>query len=626
MARDAVAEVRDRTDIVELISAYAPLKRAGRSYKGLCPFHQEKTPSFVVFPDSQNFHCFGCGKGGDAFTFYMGVEHVEFREALQELARRAGVELATVPTVPPEVDAHRQRLIELNELAAAFFANVLTNSQAGAPGRAVVEQRGLSPDVIARFGLGFALDQWDALHRYLVQRGLDPALAAEAGLLQTRDTGGYYDRFRNRLMFPIRNREGHVVGFGGRIVGDGQPKYLNSPQSAIFDKSTLVYGLDLAQEEIRKRDQVVIVEGYMDAIAAHQFGHANVVAAMGTAFTEAQVALVKRLSKHIVLALDADTAGQMATLRSLETMQDTLDAEAVPVPDPFGIVRFERKLNAEIAIVRLPEGKDPDELIRKAPERWPDVVAQAQPFLDFYIDVVTAGVDPGDARAKAEVIKRSAPVLAHVGDRIVQSHYVALLANRLQLDPRVVMAEIRRPNLRALPRPDGRPAATFAPVARISHEDHLLALLLKHRSICGDVLSLVPDDDVMDSRNRELLCVLKDERLVDLPPEQIIPGLDDAIADHAERLLASLDGTPAQVPGRIEREARQTLALLGKERFHYLMRQLESGMQVAQQTKDEAAITDLGAQFAGLAERHQRFYPPPSPYFRDTRSTMTPGR
>ena len=227
MAKDSVADVRERTDIVELVSAYVPLTRTGRSYKGLCPFHQEKTPSFIVFPESQGFHCFGCGRGGDAFTFYMGVEHVEFRDALNELARRAGVELATVPTVAPEVDAHRQRLIELNELAAGFYANILTNSVAGKPGRDATEARGLSTDIVARFGIGFALDRWDTLLRYLSSRGVDPGLAAEAGLLQTRDDGGHYDRFRGRLMFPIRDRDGRTVGFGARIVGDGQPKYLS---------------------------------------------------------------------------------------------------------------------------------------------------------------------------------------------------------------------------------------------------------------------------------------------------------------------------------------------------------------------------------------------------------------
>ena len=330
MARDAVAEVRDRTEIVDLVSNYVQLKKTGRSYKGLCPFHQEKTPSFVVFPESGNFHCFGCGRGGDVFTFYMGVEHVEFREALQELAKRASIELVNAPSQPPEVDAHRNRLIELNELAAAYYANVLRNTPPGAAGRDLLAQRGVSAEIAERFGLGYAPDG-DALGRYLNQRGDDPELAAEAGLLSERDNGGYRDRFRNRLLFPIRTREGRVVGFGGRALGDAMPKYLNSPQSVIFDKSGLLFGLDLAQESIRREDQVVIVEGYMDAIAAHQFGYSNVVAAMGTAVTEQQIGLVKRLSRNIVLALDADAAGQGATVRSLEMLPGALDQELTPI-------------------------------------------------------------------------------------------------------------------------------------------------------------------------------------------------------------------------------------------------------------------------------------------------------
>jgi DNA primase len=624
MAHDAVSDVRERTDIVDLVSQYVQLKKTGRSYKGLCPFHQEKTPSFIVFPDSGNFHCFGCGKGGDAFTFYQSVEHVDFKEALTELARRAGVQLTSIPTVAPEVDAHRQRLIELNELAATFYANILANSDSGAPGRALAEQRGLSAEAIARFQLGFAPDGWDNLHRYFSARGIDPAVAAEAGLLATRDSGGYYDKFRNRFMFPIRNRDGRVVGFGGRALGDAQPKYLNSPQSPIFDKSSLVYALDLAKDEIRRRDQVVIVEGYMDVIAAHQYGHGNVVAAMGTALTDAQVDQVKRVSKRIVLALDADAAGQLATLRSLESMQSALDHEEVPVPDALGIIRFERKLNADISIVQLPEGKDPDELIRKSPETWPEVVATARPFLDFYIDTVTANIAAGDGRGKSEAVGRVAPVLRQIADRIVQSHYIGLLARRLELDERVVTSEVRRASLQRGPAAPVAPARAAKP-AGPSQEDHLLALLLRHRSLCREILPLVPDDDLMDGRNRALLLTLRDESIPDdLDPIQIIAGLDDALADHAERLLGQLVGKPAQLPGQVQREVRQTLDLLGKERFTFLLRQLQAEIIAAQQAKDDDSLSALTPQMAVLAERHRRFYPPPSPYFRDSRTKDVP--
>ncbi|MGI8405467.1 MAG: DNA primase, partial [Thermomicrobiales bacterium] len=215
MAQDAVAEIRDRTDIVDLVTGYVPsLKRTGRSFKGLCPFHQEKTPSFIVFPDSQNFHCFGCGKGGDIFTFYMQVENVEFREALQELAKRAGVMLTTGSAPTPELDAHRTRLVEINELAQTYFSHALSRSPQGQAGRKMVNDRQLSPEVIEKFGLGFAPESWDSLLNFLASRDIPADLVAEAGLASERDNGGYYDRFRNRFMFPIRDRDGHTVGFG----------------------------------------------------------------------------------------------------------------------------------------------------------------------------------------------------------------------------------------------------------------------------------------------------------------------------------------------------------------------------------------------------------------------------
>jgi DNA primase len=631
MARDAVAEVRDRTEIVDLVSNYVQLKKTGRSYKGLCPFHQEKTPSFVVFPESGNFHCFGCGRGGDVFTFYMGVERVEFREALQELAKRAGIELINAPSLPPEVDAHRNRLIELNELAAAYFTNVLRNTAPGAAGREVLAQRGVSAEIAERFGLGFAPDG-DALGRYLNQRGADPALAAEAGLLSERDGGGYRDRFRNRLLFPIRTREGRVVGFGGRALGDAMPKYLNSPQSVIFDKSALLFGLDLAQESIRRDDQVVIVEGYMDAIAAHQFGYPNVVAAMGTAVTEQQIGLVKRLSRNIVLALDADAAGQGATVRSLEMLPGALDQELTPIgaerdvsrPRAETMIVWQRRFKSQISIVRLPEGKDPDELIRRDPSSWPAVVASAQPFLDFYIDAALSAVDRTDAPAKAAAVRRLMPLLEAAGDQVVQAHYAGIIARKLQLPESSVLREIRRSAVRSTASRSSR-GAPPATAPRSSNEDHLLALLLRHREICQHVLLLVPMEVLGDARNRELLRVLQDPEIpLQMAAEMIVAGLDDAVADHAEALLERLEQTPPQYPGQIDRDARRALIRLEKERFDYLMSQLQSSIAAAEETDDLEALSDLRQQLSALYERHRQFYPPPSPYFRDTRDGERP--
>lgn len=632
MARDAVAEVRDRTEIVDLVSQYVQLKKTGRSWKGLCPFHQEKTPSFIVFPESGNFHCFGCGKGGDVFTFYMGVEHVEFREALQELARRAGVELSTVPSIPPEVDAHRNRLIELNELAADFYANILRNTGPGGAGRQVLEQRGVSLEIAERFGLGFAPDG-EALGRYFHQRGLDPGMAVEAGLLVERESGGYRDRFWNRLLFPIRTREGRTVGFGGRALGDAVPKYLNSQQSVIFDKSALLYGLDLAEEAIKKSDQVVVVEGYMDAIAAHQFGYPNVVAAMGTAVTEQQIGLVKRLSRNIVLALDADSAGQGATIRSLEMLPGALDQELTPIgverdrmrPRADAMILWQRRFKTRISIVQLPQGKDPDELIRRDPASWPGVVAGALPFLDFYVEAALAGIDLSDAQAKSAAIRKLVPLLEAAGDQVVQAHYAGIVARKLQLPESSVMRELRGTAVRSRSPLAARGTTPQALVSRSSNEDHLIALLLKHRTYCAGVLALVPPDDLADARNREILRVLQDPDIpLDLAPELIVAGLDDAVADHAEGLLEQLASAPAQYPGQIERDARRALIRLGRERFDYLMRQLQGQIADAEQGEDVEALTMLLAQLAALYERHRQFYPERSPYFRDSRDTDHP--
>lgn len=624
MANDAVAEIRERIDIVDLIQTYVPsLKRAGRSFKGLCPFHQEKTPSFVVFPDSQNFHCFGCGKGGDLFSFYMLVENTEFRDALRELASRAGVTLDAGAQPTPELDVLRNRLIEINDLAATFFSHVLARASHGERGRRIIAERQVSPEMVERFSLGFAPESWDALLNFLVSRGVTAEEAFEAGLVQVRDSGGYYDRFRNRLMFPIRDRDGHTVGFGGRAIGDAVPKYLNSPQTPIFDKSSLVYGLDLARDAIRAAGEVVVVEGYMDVIAAHQFGFDNVVASMGTALTEAQVGQIKRGGKRIVLALDADAAGQMAMIRGLETIREALDAEETPIPDAMGIIRFERKLKTEIAVVQLPEGKDPDELIRKSPDLWKQTVETAVPFVDFTINTLTDGIDPNDPRAKSAVVQQLAPLLRQIPDRIVQGHYISRVARRLSLEERLVLSEVRRQHL------GGRPAAHRAGLSssaltkatRRSTEDYLIALLLKHPALTRDVVARIPVDELNDVRNREVVKLLRGNEIASLTAEEIILGLDDQLADHAERLLDILEGRPEQFPGNIQREASQMLTTLGRERFEFLKQQLNATLQAALEEKDGDLLASVKEQIGRLTERHSHYYPAPSPYFLDSRST-----
>ena len=624
MAKDAVAEIRDRTDIVDLVEPYSKLKKAGRSFKGLCPFHQEKSPSFIVFPESGTFHCFGCGRGGDIFTFYMEAEKVDFKEALGELAKRSGVELSDRPAPNPERDAHRNRLVEANELAATFYGNLLKGADAGKPGRDLVAKRQISGEMVEAFQIGYAPDAWDTLAKYLAARGMDPTMAAQAGLISERASGGYYDRFRGRLLFPIRDREGAVLGFGGRAMGDEQPKYLNTAQSPIFDKSGILYGLDRAAEAIRKADQVVLVEGYMDVIAAHQHGFRNVVATMGTAVTERQLSQVKRLSQRVVMALDADAAGQMATLRTIESIGEAADDEEV-VTDAAGIIRFERRLKTDISIVELPRGKDPDELIRSDAAAWPEVVKTARPFLEFFITRVTDGIDPADAKAKSAAVSRIAPLLRLVPDRIVQSHYVDLTAGRLGISDRRLILQQVRPTTSLSGGHLGGPgpgARDPRQAPKSNAEEHLLALLMTHRSILDAFALTLSPQELSDARDRALLAAVQDEQMVSLPTDQLLERLDHAIAERAQDAMETLMGRPPMVAVQVVKEAQRTLETMRRERQERLFRSLQSEIEAAQRDGDAETLDELLPRFTAMADTQRALYPPKSPYFRDVRDKM----
>lgn len=627
MANDPVNEIRERLEIVDLIHSYVPsLRKAGNSHKGLCPFHNEKTPSFIVFPNTQSYHCFGCGKSGDIFNFYMEMEKVEFRDALKELGQRAGVEVTTSAPRPPEEDEKRKRLIEINELAAMWFNHILINATQGAAGRALIEDRKVSPESVQTWKLGFAPDSWDALLNFMASRNYQAAEVAEAGLASERDGGGFYDRFRNRLMFPIRDRDGNTVGFGGRALGDAQPKYLNTAQTRIFDKSHLLYGLDLAKDAIRDTDQVVIVEGYMDAIATHEFGFKNVVASMGTALTDAQVDLIKRGNPQIVLALDADAAGQMATMRGLQTMTDSLSSEEmVPMLSADRVLGFERKLKADIRIVQLEGGKDPDDIVRSEPERWPRVVSQAVPFMDFVIDVSTRDIDVNDPAAKSEAVKQVLPLLRQLPDAIRENHYARMLARKLDL-PESAIAEARR-DLRMSSRrtAGGRQEPKSEKPVRRSTEDYLIGLLIHHHQLNYSVLEQLEPEDFQDPRNREILQVLKSPETDGLQGMQIVVGLPDSIADHAEAVLESLGPRPKVLGGQVLIETQQAASRVKRERHQHLVNQLNAEINAARKEGDEATVNELLDQYQRLMEGTRYFAPVMSPYFHDIRTPKKSG-
>lgn len=619
--RGVVDQIRERLDIVDLVGEHVQLRKAGRNFKGLCPFHQEKTPSFIVFPESQNFHCFGCGAGGDAFSFLMQLERIDFKVALEELARRTGVELAEPERVPTRADSDAHaRLYELNRLAAAFFSHVLWSTSHGEPGRELLAHRGVDQPTAERFQLGYAPNRWDGLIGVLTKRGATLEELTEVGLVTRRDDGAAYDRFRERLIFPIRDKDGRIVGFGGRALGDARPKYLNSPQTPIFDKSANLYALDLAQDAIRKSREAVVVEGYMDAIAAHQHGFPNVVASMGTALTPAQVGLLRRSVDRIVLALDSDAAGQLATVRGL----DVLRAEVSDADRPFlgvdGLVRFDRTLKIDVRIVRLPAGKDPDELIRRDVEAWQGAVAAAVPLLDFYLDAVIGDPPPADPREKSTVVERLAPVLREIGDRVVQMHYVAEAARRLDVPQEVLLTVPRRASPRALAPSRSLSRISLPPRPLLSPERQLFALLVRSPAGLAHLLTQVQEGDVIDGRDRELLHVLSAAAPVD--SESLLALVPEPVAEYARELLALTEDRPLSYAGQLQREAEQALQRMRKERHDQQVRQLREEIVDAEASGDSEAVRQALRMMDELKRSFPEFYPEPSPYFRDARDPV----
>lgn len=494
------SDVKQRVDIVDVISESVVLKKAGRNYKGLCPFHQERTPSFVVNPESQSWHCFGaCSEGGDVFSFVQKMEGVDFAEALRILARRAGVSLE--PQTPEMVQEAqtRDRLLELLDHAADFFSEHL-RGPAGEEARRYLEGRGVTPETADAFRLGYAPDAWRACLTRMAADGYSRGEIIEAGLAVERDEGPVYDRFRHRLVIPICDARGSVVGFGARSLDGSHPKYLNSPQTRVFDKSRLLYGFDKARRAIADAGASVVVEGYLDVISLHQSGYRNAVASMGTALGEPHLQALVKVAPRIVLALDSDAAGNAATLRGLALASETLEEQGAPTFDG-SLLRFERRLAAEIRVAVLPPGMDPDDIVRRDPSAWETLVAEARSLVDYNFEVALAEADLSDAKGKSRLAHTLLPIIAAIPDPIERTHYVERLARLIQVDATVVELELS--GMRGGRGRSERPSAPQAlEITRtsIGPEEYALGFLLR----AADSVQQV--NDAMATAGLECLC------------------------------------------------------------------------------------------------------------------------
>ena len=609
-----VDEVKERLDIVEVISQYVPLKKAGRSYKGLCPFHSEKTPSFVVFPENQSWHCFGaCSTGGDVFSFVMKRENLDFSETLATLAERAGVELQPKTGAAAADDQRLARLRQAVADAAVYFNYLLNRAGEAVIARDYLDRRGLTQQTWESWQLGYALDSWDALKDRLVGKGYTLAEISEAGLIIQRDDGsGHYDRFRGRLMIPIRDGQGRAIGFGARVLREEpsrpQPKYINSPQTPLFDKGNILYGLDMAKKAIRDADLAIIVEGYMDVLMSHQVGVANVVAGMGTALTEGQMRQLKRYSNNITLALDPDAAGDHATLRGIEAARQTLDREWQPVFTSTGLLRQESRLRAQLRIAALPDGRDPDELAYADVARWRQVIADARPIVDYYLALIGREEDLSSARGKANAVERMAPLIHEIANPVERTHYIQLLARLIQTDERLIMSQVmanRPPDEKHRPQeigdsaeadkagggvePQRRPARTRADGIRptattIGPEEHLLGCLLSRPDLATKLdaqlieqqVSPLGPEDLAGAENRTILATLQTHlsEMATVAPSEIVMIMPDALQAHCQTLLEQAQHRPTLTDEKLLKDLGDLLLRLRKDSFYQQVSQL----------------------------------------------------
>lgn len=434
LPEDKIAEIKESCSIVDVISDYVSLKKSGANYKGLCPFHVEKTPSFMVNEQKKIFHCFGCGASGNVFNFLMKNEHLTFPDAVREAARKAGI---SVPVRRTEERSEQKtgnfsELYQINEYAAEYFTDMLIRTREGETGRKYLVKRGIDKEIVQQFKLGFSPNRWDGLLRYLSVKGIPVEEEKRLGLIIPReDKKGFYDRFRNRLIFPITDVQGRLIGFGGRAIGEDEPKYLNSPDSPVYSKGHHVYGLSQSLPSIRKEDQAIIVEGYFDLLSMYQHGLKNVVATLGTAITPHQIRLLKRYTKNLLVIFDPDESGKKAALRALPLF-------------------LEEGISPHVIL--LPAGFDPDSFVQKDKgEALKDKLKRPLSLLDFFLQYAFTATDPYSVKGKLKIIEEVVPVVSRIKDRVERELYIQKISQRLGIKEEIIFQKIKTADRRGIP-------------------------------------------------------------------------------------------------------------------------------------------------------------------------------
>lgn len=528
-SEDIIEEVRANNDIVDVVAEYVRLEKKGKDFFGLCPFHKEKTPSFSVAPQKQIFYCFGCGKGGNVIHFIMAIENLDFTEAVKLLADRARIQLPEGEGEAAEKIHLKKEILGINKEAARYFFRCLY-SEKGENARKYLKNRSISEQVAKKFGLGFAVEEWDGLYRHLRENGFNEKAIAQSGLVLKNKSGGYYDRFRGRLIFPIFDIRGNVIGFGGRVLDSSLPKYINSPETVIYNKGKNLYALNFAKNADEKR--LVVVEGYMDVISLFQSGIINTVASLGTALTESQGRLLRKYAEEIIISYDADTAGQAATIRGLDLLSE---------------------MGCNVKVLIIPDGKDPDEFVRKnGGEAFKRLMDKAVSLVEYKVRLLKGQVDTQSIEGKIKFLNKAADLLARVENSVEREMYIKKIAREHGITEDSLYSEVLRrtrpkTSIRIRPSEPNPPGAVAAAGAARSSDEKLvyderfvLALLCIDNTVYKDVKDKISVDSFTDPENRRVASVVleKLENRKGIDPGELLSIVDSGSVSQFSKIIS----------------------------------------------------------------------------------------
>ncbi|MDD5546699.1 MAG: DNA primase [Candidatus Omnitrophica bacterium] len=584
-SEQVLEEIQSKADIVEIVGSYIPLRRAGRNYKANCPFHKEKTPSFMVSPSKQIFHCFGCGAGGNVFGFVMKMENIDFPEAVRTIAEKAGVELPRFTRAQFETSGYALQIYKLNELAASFYSSMLSGTDAGRRAASYLKERGVSDEVIAKAKLGFAPDDWSGLINFAKSKGVSIELLERAGLVMPREGGGHYDRFRNKIMFPIFDIKNRVVAFGARVLDDSTPKYINSPETEVYIKSRHLYGFNFSIQAVKEKDFCIIVEGYLDFLVPYQNGITNIAASLGTSLTELQARLIKRYTKNVVMLYDGDSAGEAASLRGLDIfLQEGM----------------------QVRVATLPKGCDPDSFVRsKGAGEFDSLIAGAADLFDYKLGVLSARYDAKRSSDKAKMCAEMLPTIAKVADAVLKSEYVKRLGERLQVSEGALLSELKK----VRPDREYEPSEEFSSSSGKSKaamaEKIIIGLMLDDPGTIAQVKETLKPEDFTDEGTRkiaeEIFSSYGDGK--SFKPAQLINKLAETDLTMLIAEATSLTDDIKDKPKNLADCIRWMRCNNSKSRLS----ELQNLIKAAQMMGDEKRVTQLVAEYSGLVKCQKDF-------------------